>query len=129
MRFISANLIGSYNVVQSGTIYADKMVNPTDEAGSLELSVGDTVQYLRYYGEGFGAIRYEGADYVVDLREVEALSETPTDEGMEHAWVRLDCDDEFQTEAWLFLGDLQAHEGVGPANITGFGEAPDATAN
>lgn len=91
----------------------------------LAATAGDQVKILRYFGEGFGMIEFDGIAYVADLTQLDAVTE-PNDEQLEtDQWVKVTCADEANTRAWLLFDDMIEREGVSYYEITGYGESFD----
>lgn len=122
--FVSATKTIDLTVFVDAVIEAESedMYTPFIE---LPVSKGDTVTILRYYGEGFGLIELEGAEYVADIMQLDAIT-TPTDEEMTtHLWVKVKCHTQSNAYPWIFFDDAIATDGVERHEITGYGEAYD----
>ena len=91
------------------------------------LSPGDTLVYLRYLGEGWAIMEYQGEELQVmenDLLEISDLREAAEVSEKDMLWVNVPCSDK---RGWLLLDDLLAEPGIVLTPITGYGEARDLT--
>jgi hypothetical protein len=97
---------------------------------SAPVKVGDTIVFTRYLGEGWSVYEFQGKE--IELEDFTLTALTDMDkvfaEGNEiHEWLEVPCKDAAGTRAWLFLDEVLTHPDIGPAAITGFGEAADIT--
>ena len=113
------------------TISEDTQIEyPSDEMGyqlkKLTLKVGDQLSYLRYLGEGFTIVEFNGKEYEINENDLYNVSDIATQQNSgEDLWLELDCSD--NTRAWVLYDQVLRQKGVGPAPITGYGESTDIT--
>ncbi|MFC7291616.1 hypothetical protein [Hirschia litorea] len=110
-----------------------KVPDPKDLQGfkdiDLRLKSGDTLSYLRYLGEGFAIIKYQGTEYQIDEQELHSVSDI-NDAGQTSQvdlWLELPCADADKTRAWVLYDEVIRQDGVGPAPIFGYGVSQDIT--
>jgi len=89
----------------------------------LDLAAGDQLTYLRYLGEGFTVVSFEGEEYDINEAELREISDIGTIPTKEDQWVRVACED--GSQAWLLYTAAIEHPGIVPSPIVGFGEAFD----
>lgn len=104
---------------------------PSDEMGyqskTLDLKIGDQLSYLRYLGEGFTIVEFEGNEYEINEGELYEVSDINniSNSGGEDLWLELNCADESKTRAWVLYDEVMRQDGVGPTPIKGYGESYD----
>lgn len=89
----------------------------------LDLKAGDQLTYLRYLGEGFTVVAFQGEEYDIneaELRDISDIGAMPT---VEDQWVRVTCTDGGQ--AWLLYAAAIEHPGIVPSPMIAYGEAED----
>ncbi|MEE2920303.1 MAG: hypothetical protein VYC38_00940 [Pseudomonadota bacterium] len=89
----------------------------------LDLKAGDQLTYLRYLGEGFTVVSFEGTEYGIneaELRDISDIGAMPT---VEDQWVRVSCTGGDQ--AWLLYAAVIDQAGIVPSPMIGYGEAWD----
>lgn len=104
---------------------------PDDEMGyqskTLNLKIGDQLSYLRYLGEGFTIVEFQGKEYEIneaDLNEVSDINNV-NNYGGEDLWLELNCADANKTRAWVLYDEVIRQDGIGPTPIKGYGESYD----
>lgn len=107
------------------TVLEDTVVEFVGANGieSLELKQGDQLTYLRYIGEGFTVMQFNGREFDInegELSNVTDIANTALDEDL---WVRVTCLGGKQ--AWLMFDEVIEEPGVYPSPITGYGDAAD----
>lgn len=107
------------------TLSQDANIEYVSEEGisTLDLSAGDQLTYLRYLGEGFAIVSWQGQEYDINEAELQEISDIGTLSTLEAEWVRVTCGSGAQ--AWLLYRETIGHEGIAPSPITGYGEASD----
>lgn len=108
------------------TLSQDASIEYVSDTGikTLDLTAGDQLTYLRYLGEGFTIVSFQGEEYDVneaELREISDIASLPAP--VEDQWVNVACED--GSRAWLLYAAMLDHPGVVPSPITGYGEASD----
>ncbi|MAI90273.1 MAG: hypothetical protein CBB65_07515 [Hyphomonadaceae bacterium TMED5] len=101
------------------------LVDDPEQDEILDLTPGDTVTVLRYYGEGFGEMAVDGVRYAVDLTDLYTyleVDETPLEE---HLWALITCDDDTATRAWVLFSEAMNVPGIVYWSMTGYGIASD----
>jgi predicted small lipoprotein YifL len=93
------------------------------ELQSLALSRGDQLVYLRYLGEGFMVLAFEGQEYNINESELRGVSDIGNRDLVEHLWVRVSCLGGLN--AWLLYDEVIDEPGIAPSPFTGFREASD----
>ena len=110
------------------TLTQDASVEFISDAGSmqtLDLKQGDQFTYLRYLGEGFAILSYEGTEYDINEAELMDVTDIQNSKGEEDEWVRVTCAGGAQP--WLLYDEVVAVDGIVPSPITGYGDASDIT--
>ncbi|WP_299951035.1 hypothetical protein [Hyphomonas sp. BRH_c22] len=110
------------------TLTQDASVEFISDAGSmqtLDLKQGDQFIYLRYLGEGFAILSYEGTEYDINEAELMDVTDIQNSKGEEDEWVRVTCAGGAQP--WLLYDEVVAVDGIVPSPITGYGDASDIT--
>jgi hypothetical protein len=110
------------------TLTQDASVEFISDAGSmqtLDLKQGDQFTYLRYLGEGFAILSYEGTEYDINEAELMDVTDIQNSKGEEDEWVRVTCTGGAQP--WLLYDEVVAVDGIVPSPITGYGDASDIT--
>ena len=110
------------------TLTQDASVEFISDAGSmqtLDLKQGDQFIYLRYLGEGFAILSYEGTEYDINEAELMDVTDIQNSKGEEDEWVRVTCTGGAQP--WLLYDEVVAVDGIVPSPITGYGDASDIT--
>lgn len=107
------------------TLSEDASIEYVSEDGisTLDLKAGDQLTYLRYLGEGFAIVSWQGEEYDINEAELRDISDIGTLTSLEAEWVRVTCGSGAQ--AWLLYREAIRHEGIAPSPITGYGEAAD----
>ena len=93
------------------------------EIRKLELTAGDQLTFLRYLGEGFTVLSFEGVEYGIneaELRDVSDIGSMPT---VEDQWVRVTCAD--GSQPWLLYAAMIELDGVVPSPMLAYGESWD----
>lgn len=101
---------------------------PSDEMGyqvkKLSLKRGDQLSYLRYLGEGFTIVEFNGKEYEINENDLYNVSDISNQQdGGEDLWLELSCSDD--KRAWVLYDEVIRQDGVGPNPITGYGESSD----
>ena len=112
------------------TLTQDAAVEYVSDAGSmqvLELKQGDQLNYLRYLGEGFAILSFDGTEYDINEAELMDITDIRDSKGEEDEWVRVTCMD--GSQPWLLYDEVVAVPGIAPSPITGYGDASDITAD
>jgi len=124
LEWRSATQTFPITVSEAVTLDAEGETGPV----KVDLAAGDTVTYLRYYGEGFMAIRHDGNEYGIDGWSLQQASDMET-AGAETAdvdeWVQMPCAD--GQRGWVLYREAVEADGVVPTPITGYGESADLT--
>jgi len=110
------------------TLTQDAAIEFISDAGSmqtLDLKQGDQFTYLRYLGEGFAILSFEGAEYDINEAELMNVTDIQAGKGEEDEWVRVTCAD--GSQPWLLYDEVIAVDGIVPSPITGYGDASDIT--
>ena len=107
------------------TLNQDASIEYISDGGihTLDLKAGDQLTYLRYLGEGFTVVSYDGAEYDIneaELRDISDIGSMPT---VEDQWVRVTCAD--GTQPWLLYASVIDHPGIVPSPMLAYGEASD----
>lgn len=107
------------------TVLEDTEVEFVGDEGieTLSLKEGDELIYLRYIGEGFTVLSFNGREFDInegELSNVTNIADTSLDEDL---WVRVTCLGGKQ--AWLMFDEVINEKGVYPSPITGYGDAAD----
>ena len=107
------------------TVLEDTEVEYVGEAGieTLALKAGEQLTYLRYIGEGFTVMSFNGREFEINEGELREITDIGALENEEDLWVRVNCLGGKQ--AWLLFDEVVQEEGVYPSPITGYGEAHD----
>jgi hypothetical protein len=109
------------------TINADTELEYVTDAGPQKLAVktGDQLTYLRYLGEGFTVLSYQGREFDMHIGELSAVSDVDAQSAEDDLWVRVKCGEGHQ--AWLLYDDVITAPGIGPSPLSSYGEATDLT--
>lgn len=110
------------------TLTQDAAVELISDAGSmqtLDLKQGDHFTYLRYLGEGFAILSFEGTEYDINEAELMGVTDIQAGKGEEDEWIRVTCSD--GSQPWLLYDEVVAVDGIVPSPITGYGDANDIT--
>ena len=94
------------------------------EDARLNFKVGDELRLEAVLSEGFIKASFQGKTYEFfdyDLRKVANFEQ----EKDPHLWVNITCNDKDQNRVWLRLKDVSGVEGIGPVNLTEYGQASD----
>lgn len=107
------------------TVLEDAEVEFVGEAGieKLPLKAGDQLTYLRYIGEGFTVMSFNGREFDINEGELREITDIGALENQENLWVRVTCLGGKQ--AWLLFDEVVLEKGVYPSPITGYGDAKD----
>lgn len=107
------------------TVLEDTEVEFVGNAGieKLPLKAGDQLTYLRYIGEGFTVMSFNGREFDINESELREITDIGAIENEENLWVRVACLGGKQ--AWLLFDEVVQEQGVYPSPITGYGEAHD----
>lgn len=107
------------------TVLEDTEVEFVGDAGieKLALKAGDQLTYLRYIGEGFTVMSFNGREFDINEGELREITDIGAIENEEDLWVRVTCLGGKQ--AWLLFDEVVQEKGVYPSPITGYGEAHD----
>lgn len=110
------------------TLTQDAAIEFISDAGSmqtLDLKQGDQFTYLRYLGEGFAILAYDGTEYDINEAELMNVTDIQAGKGDEDEWIRVTCAD--GSQPWLLYDEVVAADGIVPSPITGYGDASDIT--
>jgi hypothetical protein len=110
------------------TLTQDAAVEFISDAGSmqtLDLEQGDQFTYLRYLGEGFAILSFNGTEYDINEAELMDVTDIQNSKGEEDEWIRVTCAD--GSQPWLLYDEVVAVNGIVPSPITGYGDATDIT--
>ena len=107
------------------TVLEDTEVEFVGDAGieKLPLKAGDQLTYLRYIGEGFTVMSFNGREFDINEGELREITDIGALENEEDLWVRVTCLGGKQ--AWLLFDEAVLEPGVYPSPITGYGDAKD----
>lgn len=108
------------------TLIQDAQVEHVAETGvlqTLELVSGDVLTFLRYEGEGFMVVSFNGQNYNINESELRDISDIASVVPRADEWVRVTCVGGKQ--AWLLYSEVLFEPGVGPSPLSGFGESFD----
>lgn len=107
------------------TVLEDAEVEFVGNSGieKLPLKAGDQLTYLRYIGEGFTVMSFNGREFDINEGELREITDIGAIENEEDLWVRVNCLGGKQ--AWLLFDEVVLEKGVYPSPITGYGEAHD----
>lgn len=107
------------------TVLEDTEVEFVGDAGieKLALKAGDQLTYLRYIGEGFTVMSFNGREFDINEGELREITDIGAIENEEDLWVQVTCLGGKQ--AWLLFDEVVQEKGVYPSPITGYGEAHD----
>ncbi len=130
LNFQVATKIFNITITQDTTIE-----HPDNELAyrpkKLSLKTGDQLSYLRYLGEGFAIVEFEGKEYEIDEAGLHGVSDIDNsdnpDRNGEDLWLELTCADAKATRAWVLYDEVIRQDGVGPTPIIGYGESQDIT--
>ena len=122
--FVSASHIISLTFSRKASfeVYGD---DDTNGVVRIPVRTGDRVELLRYYGEGFGEIRYKNAYYDADLQQFTAITRPNKATFDEDLWVKVTCDDKKRTRAWILYSEAMKARGVISTPITDYGNSRD----
>jgi hypothetical protein len=90
---------------------------------TLSLKQGDQLTYLRYVGEGFTVMSFNGQELDINEGELQTVTDIAEAELDEDLWVRASCLGGKQ--GWLMFDEVINEPGIYPSPITGYGEASD----
>lgn len=107
------------------TVLEDAEVEYVGENGLVPLSLkkGDQLTYLRYIGEGYTVMSFNGQEFDINEGELSNVTDLGNVEHEEDLWVRVSCLG--GSKAWLMFDEVVTETGVYPSPITGYGEAAD----
>jgi hypothetical protein len=107
------------------TVLEDTEVEFVGDAGieKLPLKAGDQLTYLRYIGEGFTVMSFNGREFDINEGELREITDIGALENEEDLWVRVTCLGGKQ--AWLLFDEAVLEPGIYPSPITGYGDAKD----
>lgn len=107
------------------TVLEDAEIEYVGEDGLVPLSLkkGDELTYLRYIGEGYTVMSYNGQEFDINEGELHNVTNLATVEHDEDLWVRVACLGGAQ--AWLMFDEVIQEPGIYPSPITGYGDAAD----
>lgn len=89
----------------------------------LSLKKGDQLTYLRYVGEGYTVMSFNGQEFDINEGELHNVTDLGNAELEEDLWVRVSCLG--GGNAWLMFDEVVREKGIYPSPITGYGEAAD----
>ncbi len=89
----------------------------------LSLKTGDQLTYLRYIGEGFTVLEFNGREFDINEGELSNVTDIANTLLEENLWVRVTCLGGKQ--AWLMFDEVIEEAGIYPSPITGYGNAAD----
>jgi hypothetical protein len=90
---------------------------------TLSLKKGDQLTYLRYLGEGFTVMEFNGRELDINEGELSSVTDIAETDHEEDLWLRVTCLGGKQ--AWLMFDEVIDEPGIYPSPITGYGEAAD----
>ena len=107
------------------TVLEDTEIEFVGDAGieKLALKKGDELIYLRYIGEGFTVLSFNGKEFDInegELSNVTNIADTSLEEDL---WLRVSC--LAGKQAWLMFDEVIEEPGIYPSPITGYGDAAD----
>lgn len=92
---------------------------------TLDLARGDVLTFLRYEGEGFMIVSFNGQNYNINESELRDISDIASVVPRADEWVRVTCLG--GKHAWLLYAEVLAEPGIGPSPLSVFGESADLT--
>ena len=107
------------------TMTEDATIEYFSDAGvrTLDLKAGDQLTYLRYLGEGFTIVSFNGEQYDINEAELSQISDIGQLQSVADEWARVTCMGGEQ--AWLLYQEVLDHADIVASPITGYGEAAD----
>jgi hypothetical protein len=107
------------------TVLEDAEIEFVGDAGieKLALKKGDVLTYLRYIGEGFTVLSFNGKEFDINEGELSNVTDIGATSLEEDLWVRVACLGGKQ--GWLLFDEVIEEKGVYPSPITGYGDAAD----
>ncbi|MBA3067300.1 MAG: hypothetical protein FP825_02320 [Hyphomonas sp.] len=107
------------------TVLEDTEIEFVGDAGieTLALKKGDVLTYLRYIGEGFTVLSFNGREFDINEGELSNVTDIGAASLEEDLWVRVSCLGGKQ--GWLMFDEVIEEPGVFPSPITGYGDAAD----
>jgi hypothetical protein len=107
------------------TVLEDTEVEFVGDDGieTLSLKKGDELTYLRYIGEGFTVLSFNGKEFDINEGELSNVTNIADTKLEENLWVRVSC--LAGKQAWLMFDEVITEKGVYPSPITGYGDAAD----
>jgi hypothetical protein len=94
-----------------------------DGIRTLSLKKGDQLTYLRYIGEGYTVMAFNGREFDINEGELSSITDIAETDLDEDLWLRVTCLGGRQ--AWLMFDEVIDEPGIYPSPITGYGEAVD----
>lgn len=94
-----------------------------DGIKTLSLKKGDQLTYLRYIGEGYTVMAFNGREFDINEGELSNITDIAEAELDEDLWLRVTCLGGKQ--AWLMFDEVIDEPGIYPSPITVYGEADD----
>jgi hypothetical protein len=106
-------------------VLEDAEVEFIGEAGieKLALKKGDQLTYLRYIGEGYTVMEFNGREFDINEGELASITDIAETDHEEDLWLRVTCLGGKQ--AWMLFDEVIEEPGIYPSPITGYGEAAD----
>lgn len=107
------------------TVLEDTEVEFVSDNGieKLALKKGDQLTYLRYIGEGFTVLSFNGKEFDINEGELSNVTDIADRQLEENLWVRVSC--LAGKQAWLMFDEVIDEPGIYPSPITGYGDAAD----
>jgi len=107
------------------TVLEDTEIEFVGEEGieKLALKQGDELIYLRYIGEGFTVLSFNGREFDINEGELSNVTNIADASLEEDLWVRVSC--LAGKQAWLMFDEVISEPGIYPSPITGYGDATD----
>jgi hypothetical protein len=111
------------------TFSQEASVEIATDAGeeTLAFKKGDKLIYLRYLGEGYTVLSFNGTEYTINHADLTDITDIDALEHKEDLWVQVTCAGGGQS--WLLYEEVIKAPGIAPSPITGYGEAADLVAS
>lgn len=108
------------------TVLEDAVIEFISKEGTtvpLALTKGQQMTYLRYVGEGFTVVSFEGQEYDINEGELSSVTDISSARLDEDLWVRVSCMGGKQ--GWLMFDEVIEEPGIYPSPIIGYGDGSD----
>lgn len=117
-----------FNVTINTAAEIDSPVGEFDSPeNTLKLEPGDTITYLRYIGEGWTLMEFDGRERDInemDLMDISDIQNAGESAAEDLLWVNVPCGEE---RGWITLSEALADPNILMSPITGYGDARDMT--